>query len=26
VMDASPWRLYRHAPRLGEHQDHWEGP
>jgi len=21
VMDASPWRLQRHAPRLGEHQD-----
>jgi len=21
VMEASPWRLQRHAPRLGEHQD-----
>ena len=26
VMDASPWRLQRHAPRLGEHQDQWGGP
>jgi crotonobetainyl-CoA:carnitine CoA-transferase CaiB-like acyl-CoA transferase len=21
VMDASPWRLRRHAPRLAEHQE-----
>ena len=21
AMDASPWRLRRHAPRLGEHQE-----
>ena len=26
VMDASPWRLQRHAPRLGEHQDTLGGP
>ncbi|MFM8305381.1 MAG: CoA transferase, partial [Actinomycetota bacterium] len=25
VMDASPWRLRRHAPRLGEHQDRLPG-
>ena len=26
VMDTSPWRLLRHAPRLGEHQDTLGGP
>lgn len=25
-MSASPWRLYRHAPRLGEHDEEILGP
>ena len=25
VMEASPWRLQRHAPRLGEHQERLQG-